>query len=64
MGKILDVLREKGITYYQSERYNLDSFYFDRYQDEGELFEKSGIFEDHNRQGKIIKKYPTKKLNN
>ncbi|MBI3378038.1 MAG: hypothetical protein HY035_06535 [Nitrospirae bacterium] len=58
MGRILDVLKEKGITYYQSERYNLDSFYFDNYQDEGELFEKTGIFEDENKQGKIIKVEP------
>lgn len=58
MGKILEVLREKGITCYQSERYNLDSFYFDNYQDEGELFEKTGIFEDENKQGKIIKVEP------
>jgi hypothetical protein len=58
LGKILDVLRGKGITYYQSERYNLDSFYFDNYQDEGELFEKTEIFEDGNRQGKIIKVEP------
>lgn len=58
MRKILEVLREKGITYYQSERYNLDSFYFDNYQDEGELFEKSGIFEDENKQGKVIKVEP------
>ena len=58
MGRILNVLREKGITYYQSERYNLDSFYFDTYQDEGELFSKTGIFEDENKKGKTIKLEP------
>jgi len=58
MGKILDVLKEKGITYYPSERFNLDSFYFDTYQDEGELFEKIGIFEDNNKRGEIVKIEP------
>lgn len=58
MGKILDALREKGIIFYQSERYNLDSFYFDSYQDEGELFEKAGIFEEGNKRGRIIKVEP------
>lgn len=58
MGKMLNVLKEKGITYYQSERFNLDSFYFDTYQDEGEFFEKIVIFEDDNKRGKIIKIEP------
>jgi hypothetical protein len=35
LGKALDVLKEKGITFYQSERFNLDTFYFENYQDEG-----------------------------
>lgn len=48
MDKILNALKEKGITFYQSERFNLDTFYFESYQDEGELFEKTGIFEDGN----------------
>jgi len=47
--KILDVLKQKGIIFYQSDRFNLDSFYFESYQDEGELFEKIGIFEDDNK---------------
>lgn len=54
MGKILDVLKQKGITFYQSDRFNLDSFYFESYQDKGELFEKTGIFEDDNNKCKKV----------
>lgn len=59
MGKILDVLKQKGITFYQSERFNLDSFYYESYQDEGELFEKTVIFEDGNKDLRKVK-IPTK----
>lgn len=55
MNKLLNILKEKGITFYQSEKYNMDSFYFETYQDEGVLFEKAGVFETDNSQGKSVR---------
>jgi hypothetical protein len=39
------VLRDMDLTVYQSERFNLDNFHFDPFQDEGEEFERSRFFE-------------------
>jgi hypothetical protein len=54
MKKILNVLREMDFTIYQSERFNLDRIHFDPYQDEGEEFERSKIFEKENKPGKFV----------
>ena len=55
MKKILNVLRDLDLTVYQSERFNLDNFHFDPFQDEGEEFERSKIFEKDNKFGKFVK---------
>jgi hypothetical protein len=54
MKKILNVLREMDLTVYQSDKFNLDSFHFDPFQDEGEEFERSRIFEKDNKFGKFV----------
>ena len=55
MKKILNVLRDMDLIVYQSERFNLDNFHFDPFQDEGEEFERSKIFEKDNKSGKFSK---------
>lgn len=54
MKKILEVLKDMNLTVFQSNRFNLDNFYFDPYEDEGEKFERSKIFEKENHAGKIV----------
>ena len=50
MGDILRVLEEhSGGTCYQTERFTLDRYTLPAYQDAGEVFSKSKIFETHNR---------------
>lgn len=54
MKKILNIIREKGYKCHQSERFNLDNFYFDPYQDEGTIFTKDSVFETENKSGKFV----------
>lgn len=55
MGEILEIIEElSGGVCYQTERYTLDHFILPEYQDEGEDFNKSSIFETDNRQGSLV----------
>lgn len=54
MSKLLSILKLKGIKFYQSDRYNLDSIAFDTYQDDGEVFPENIIFETHNKSGNFV----------
>ncbi len=49
--KLLNILNKSGYTYYQSDRVNLDNFYYEPYQDEGAVFTKDVIFERENKHG-------------
>ena len=55
MKRILNILKEMNLTVYQSEKFNLDNIHFDPFQDEGEEFERSKIFEKDNKSGKFVK---------
>lgn len=56
MGEILKVIEDiSGGVCYQTERYTLDHFILPGYQDEGEVFSQSKIFETDNRQGQKVK---------
>lgn len=43
MKKILSILKELNFKVYQSDKYNIDNYPFNPYQDEGEAFKKSKI---------------------
>lgn len=58
MTRLLSILKQKGIKCYQSDRFNLDNVNFDSYQDDGEIFIESTIFETHNKTGNFLKIEP------
>lgn len=62
--KILQVLKEMNFKVYQSDKFNIDNYPFNPYQDEGEEFERSKIFEKDNKSGKFIKINPLTKTSN
>lgn len=55
MKKILSILSSKGIKCFQTERFNLDHKSFDKFEDEGEIFDSNVIFESENRTGQLVK---------
>ena len=54
MSKIIQLFKDKGLTCFTTDRFNLDSFFFEPYQDEGQEFEPNKVFETENRAGKLI----------
>jgi len=58
MKKILNIISSKGIKCYQTERFNLDHKYLEKYEDEGEIFDSHIIFESDHKTGQFIKISP------
>lgn len=46
------ILKDKGINFYQSGKFNLDSTFYESFQDEGEVFDQ--VFETDHKDGDII----------
>jgi hypothetical protein len=54
---LIEVFKEKGIEFFQTDRLSLDNYYYEPFQDSKEIFDESKIFETESAEIKKLQPY-------